>query len=98
MTVSGMSECKISMKQAVTTKVSPRVTACGREVMMPILGLVWQESVCAVAAMSRKTTVKSDFTSHQYEQLFPFLKINCFPENDSIIDFFSQDGTKKFFF
>ena len=61
---------------------------------MPILGLVRQESVCAVAAMSRKTTVKSDFTSHQYEQLFPFLKINCFPENDSII-FFSQDGSKK---
>ena len=85
----------MSTRQAVTTKVSQRVTACEREVIMPILGLVWQEFMCAAAAMSRKTTVKSDFTSHQYEQLFPFLKINCFPENDSIIAFFSQDGTKK---
>ena len=29
---------------------------------MPILGLVGQESMRAVAAMSKKTTVKSDFT------------------------------------
>ena len=46
-------------------KVSLRVTACGREVIMPILGLVWQESMCAVAAMSRKTNVKSDFNGEK---------------------------------
>ena len=54
----------MSTRQAVTTKVSQRVTACGREVIMPILGLVWQEFMCAVAAMSRKTTVKSDFIKY----------------------------------
>ena len=32
---------------------------------MPILGLVWQESMCAVAAMSRKTNVKSDFNGEK---------------------------------
>ena len=47
-------------------KVSLRVTAYGREVMIPILGLVWQESMCAVAAaMSRKTNLKSDFNGEK---------------------------------
>ena len=61
-------------------KVSLRVTACGREVIMPILGLVWQESMRAVAAMSKKTTVKSDFTRflfHSKKENHQLLDIIC---------------------
>lgn len=57
-------EWKISTRHAVTSKaLTLRVTACGRKVMMSILGLVWQESMFAVAVLSRKTTEKSDFTT-----------------------------------
>ena len=56
-------ERRIAMRHVVTTKVSLRVTAGGHEVRIPMLGLVWQESMCAVAAMSKKTTVESAFTT-----------------------------------
>ena len=38
------------MRHVVTTKVSLRVTTGGHEVRIPMLGLVWQKSMCAVAA------------------------------------------------
>ena len=74
-------EWKISTRHAVTSKaLTLRVTACGRKVMMSILGLVWQESMRAVAAMSKKTTVKSDFTRflfHSKKENHQLLDIIC---------------------
>ena len=53
-------EGQIVMRHVVTMKVSLRVTADGHEVRVPMIFLVWQKSQCATAALSMKTTIKSN--------------------------------------
>ena len=52
-----------AIRHVATMRVSLEVTAVGRRVRVPTLGLVWQRSMCSVAAMVKKMTVKSDFTT-----------------------------------
>ena len=52
-----------AIRHVATMRVSLEVTAGGRRVRVPMLGLVWQRSMCFVAAMAKEMNVNSDFTT-----------------------------------